>query len=171
MRRFLLTATLLALVAAPGVATAATTNSPPGNSGLSQYLEVVPTAGGGKPSRNAGAGKPNLPARQTGTLTRQGADGQQLLRVVAGTSPDAPKHKAKHAKRKPVTPKRVTATRDREHGALATAFTGGGGGRGDGGLGVPLLVPMLIAAGLVGAFAVGRRFSGHNASSEPEPDA
>lgn len=158
----------ITVLAAPGAASAASkapTVSPPGNSGLTQYLEVVPTASGGKPSKNVKNDKTPLSTSQQQRLQRAGSDGQTLLKVVSGTSPEAttptkPKAKHRHKPKKKATTTTTlptTTTSSHKKGVLATAFGTGGGGSGDGGLGIPLAIPMLVAAALAGGFALGRR--------------
>ncbi len=59
--------------------------APPGNSALSQYLEVVPSAGGAAPPRT-GAKPTVLSAGQRRRLDQLGAPGRTLESVVAATS-------------------------------------------------------------------------------------
>lgn len=174
MRPLVLLPVLAALLMLlPAGAASGATISPPGNSGITQYTEVVPTAGGGKPSRNSRSGKVSpLSKRQRLALGRAGADGRQLASVVAGTSPDG-----QRARRLPVVQVKPTASKDKHKSVLATALADSGGGTGDGGLGIPLLAPMLGAALLVGVFALGRRRGlagrgeGADGPADGEPEA
>lgn len=161
-------AAVAAVLLLPAVASAQTTvNAPPGNSGISQYLEVVQGASGGKPSKDARKDDVKPPP----ALRRAGQDGQRLAAIAAGTSP-APTAQAlgEHArsqqkgkaKRRGGTgqPQAVHAKKDDSSSkALAAAFTGSATG-GSGGLGIPLIVPMLISAVVVGLAAWGARRRG-----------
>src|SRR5271165_2620249 len=63
--------------------------APPGNSAISQYLEVVPTAGGPAPPRDgAGPSRALTPAQQR-KLGALGGAGHVLASVVAATTPPA----------------------------------------------------------------------------------
>jgi hypothetical protein len=180
--RLIATAAAVAALVTPAAASAASrppTNSPPGNSGLTQYLEVVPTDSGAKPSKSVRKDRTPLSSRQQQRLQRAGADGKALLGVVAGTSPAPVAAKRPAAKRKAGKRKHAAATTTmpapttkpssaKQRGVLATAFVTGGGGSGDGGLGIPLAIPMLVAAALAGGFALGRRRGGRD---DAEPTA
>jgi hypothetical protein len=183
MRSTIVLLTIVLAFAIPGVAAAATTNAPPGNSGISQYLEVVPSSTGGKPS-SRDPNKPSPLSKQAqGTLDKS-KDGQTLSRVIDNTAPEptattpAAKHKATKKKAKTTTSttttqagggddKTSTAAQDAE--AVALAYKGGSGGGGGGsGIGVPLIVLMAGAALVVGAIAAVRHRSGPSADAEPE---
>ena len=79
MRRFALA--LIAVLALPAAAAArgrTTTNAPPGNSGVSQYVETIPTAHGGQPTstvHRGGAGSGHSGAGGGGTGTSGGSPG------------------------------------------------------------------------------------------------
>jgi hypothetical protein len=179
----ILLAMLAALaLAAPGVASAATTtNAPPGNSGISQYLEVVPSASGNKVK---GDGKTSpLNGKEQKKLQQSGSDGQALQRVVDQTSPDTPAattpstaSKPKAKSHKTSTTKTSTSTTsddtttEREHDAqaVAAAYDSGSGGGGGSGIGVPLIALMGAAALAVGAIAVVRHRGGSTGDPEPE---
>jgi len=156
-------AILAAVLFTPAVASAqTTTNAPPGNSGISQYLEVVPAASGGKPTKDIREHNVKTPP----ALQRAGRDGQRLAAIAAGTSPaPAAQHQTKakpHRKRARHT---TTQRDDSSQKALAAAFTGTGTG-GSGGLGIPLIVPMLLSAVVVGLFAWGARRRGGGGAPE-----
>ncbi len=96
---------VLAVLAFPAVATAKpVTVAPPGNSAVNQYVESVPTAGGGRPdgSIHTGSGAPgrsggsggsggssagSIPATTQRSLNAQGADGQRAAALALATSP------------------------------------------------------------------------------------
>src|SRR4051794_39241189 len=68
-------------------ASAADTNAPPGNSGIGQYLEVVPGASGSKSTKDQKAQGSSLSQAQRTRLAKAGAEGQALAAVVDKTSP------------------------------------------------------------------------------------
>ena len=86
---------LAALVLPAGALAKRTTVAPPGNSGISQYLEVVPTAAG--PSPPSVGGGP-VGGGQGGVLTDlqrhrldgSGPNGRTLVTVVDATAPQQP---------------------------------------------------------------------------------
>jgi hypothetical protein len=78
----------------PATATARLrTVAPPGDSGISQYAEVVPTAAGATPPRGGGGALGGqggaLTAIQRGDLNALGPDGRTLAAVVDATAPQA----------------------------------------------------------------------------------
>ncbi len=99
MRAFIVAAAVAALAAAPASAQAAKKTQyyiPPGNSSANEYVEGIPTAGGGSatlgitpgggrrpPSGGAGA----LSHSTRSTLVRQGRDGALTAAFVAASSP------------------------------------------------------------------------------------
>jgi hypothetical protein len=93
MRRTVVTAVVLALALPLAVASGAVarrqpvTLAPPGNSGVSQYLEVVPTDGGSKPTSTSGAAGGALNPRQRRGLDALGTAGRTLAAVVGETAP------------------------------------------------------------------------------------
>jgi hypothetical protein len=170
MRPLATASTLLLLLLAPAVASADKSTAPPGNSGISQYVEVVPSAGGGKPSKDQKQSRNPLPQREQRKLSGAGAVGDQLARVVARTSPAIPAsvtatttHKSSKKGRKhgggTGSPKTTSSSSaDGEAKQLAAAYAEGPGGGGEGsGIGVPLILIMASAALAVGGLAVARR--------------
>ena len=111
MRRFALA--LIAVLAVPGSAVAkggTTTIAPPGNSGVSQYVETVPTAHGGQPTSSvhnrgggsshsggpgggagggSGSGSTISPSTQR-ALASQGATGAAAAAFIQATAPTGP---------------------------------------------------------------------------------
>jgi hypothetical protein len=185
MRPILPTLALSVALALPAVAHAqGQTNAPPGNSGITQYVEVVPNASGGKPSKNvrSKANRSPLSARQQKQLAASGADGQQLSQVVAGTSPSTasatpakkPAHPSKKKAKKPTrTTADSTSSQLKDAAAVAAAFSksDGGGGGGASGIGVPLIALMALSALLVGAMTLLRRRGGAGPGGpNPEPE-
>jgi hypothetical protein len=168
MRRALITSLLAGLVALPPAVAAAAqpgqiTLVPPGHSGASQYFETIPTSAGDAPPPQGG------PAAGTGSLGRLGdgragaarlakfgRDGASAAALAEATAP-TPAPSGSQAR--PGT----GATRLGSHpvppaprggsslGGLISALTGSDAG----GLGIAL--PLLLAATLVAAIAVGSR--------------
>jgi len=95
--RVLLLSVLALALPATAVARGRATVAPPGDSGITQYLEVVPTAQGGSPPRAAGGAGGGTTGGQGGALTasqqRQlnalGPDGRTLAAVVDATAPQS----------------------------------------------------------------------------------
>ncbi len=163
MRVFL---AIAALLVAPAVASAQTVNAPPGNSGISQYLEVVPAASGGKPTKDVRKSGVKPPP----ALQKAGRDGQRLAAIAAGTSPAPAREALGEPARQRGSGLGTALQRSRfipskpsnepsSSKALAAAFTGTATGGGDG-LGIPLIVPMLLSAVVVGLAAWGARRRG-----------
>ncbi len=61
--------------------------APPGNSAVTQYLEVVPTDAGPSPPSAGGGSPANLSAGQKRQLKPYGSQGELLAAVVAATAP------------------------------------------------------------------------------------
>lgn len=137
---------LAVLSAAAPTAAAQQTNAPPGNSGLDQYLESVPSDSGATPSRGVAGSKPGkVPGAVTRTLRDRGASGAELQRLIARTVPQ------------PRGTETRRAVKDVSRGHAGTASAGGGPVRatiaaatGSGG-GAGLWLRLLVAALLVGA--------------------
>lgn len=126
---------ILALLAALALPTTALAKShtyvPPGNSGANQYVEVIPTAGGGTPSgglhhrtahSRAGQGAGAVAPSTLNALAGQGATGQQAAAVALATAPAGvrgiPSSGTHHA---------------RAHGHGSTSGSNGSGGAGGSG--------------------------------------
>jgi hypothetical protein len=169
---------LSALVLPAGAVAKRTTVAPPGNSGISQYLEVVPTAAGPSPP-SAGGGPVGgghggvLTDIQRQRLDSAGPNGRTLAAVVDETAPQqpapapasggaaglgrsgAPGEGASAPSRSVDTPQALPATSGGSPASLILDAVGGSGSSGVGGL-LPsfLLVSALAAAG---AYAIRRR--------------
>jgi hypothetical protein len=150
---------ILAMLAAPGVATA----QGPGNGGADEYSETIPGAGGnhptspggggggGEPGEPTGGGGPLTPA-QIAALEAAGEDGAAAAALAQSTGRDT----------KQTAGKGSGATAD-EDGASSGASSGDSAGSGitelvgdvaagsDDGMG-PVL-PIILAAALIGAIA------------------
>jgi hypothetical protein len=165
----LIAAVFLALfVAAPALAQDKTV-APPGNSGVGEYLEIVPGAGGNTPaSGGGGTSGPStsqspgaaLGSKTASQLERLGADGKQAAALAAA---GAPTDRATARKRDKGSVLGTEADKGKSIasaggggrvGTIATALSGEGGGMG-------LLFPLLLGGALVAAVALlaARRFS------------
>jgi hypothetical protein len=130
----------LAALGAPAAAAAKRVIAPPGNSGVGQYVEVVPTAGGGVPVGGAQPGKgPVLPASTVHRLAASGPEGKALEAFAQSTG--TPTGSRPH---RPPSPANQPVLRGTLHGSA--------GGLG---LGLPLVLGAIALAGA--ALAVGRR--------------
>jgi hypothetical protein len=123
---------------------------PPGNSSVSQYVESVPTAGGGRPSgsihtgvppsnRSGGGGGPISPStvRQ---LHAQGAAGTAAAALAVATAPSRPRSPAR-VSQQPPPPSGGGAS---PLSSVVKALTGSSS---SGGLG--LLLPIILVATLL----------------------
>jgi hypothetical protein len=127
MRAFF-AAPLIALALPAGASAALTPVIPPGNSAANQYVESVPTAGGGTSSssvyrnghhgRAGGASTPVLAATEN-SLQHQGADGRGLTAVLRATATGSSQP--------------ATGTGGRHHTTAAGPGASGSGGNGSGG--------------------------------------
>lgn len=97
-RAFALTAVGVAFaLGAPAGALAARVIAPPGNSGVSQYFEVVPTAGGSAPVNSSAAHGPVLSASTRSRLQSAGAAGAAVAAFAERTgTPHANAPSARH---------------------------------------------------------------------------
>jgi opacity protein-like surface antigen len=163
----LIAGALLALALAAPAAAQDKTVAPPGNSGVDEYLEVVPGAGGDTPASGGTSGtsqsqtpRSALGAKTATELSRLGADGRKAAELAAAGAPTDRKTARKRAKGrvlgeqaeqgKPIT----AAGGGGRVGTIATALSGEGGGMG-------LLFPLLLGGTLVLALAlvIGRRIA------------
>jgi hypothetical protein len=162
---------IISLIAAFAVAAPvhAAVNTPPGNSGISQYLEVVPDAKGN--SRSSGRStKKVLTKSQHAAIVKAGPSGAPLADFVSETAPDKPvTHKAK-AKTKAKTNAKAKAD-DREDDASTIAIDAKSGTSrpsalaativDDGGVaGMGLWLPILMAVSAAAAIFAGWRRRG-----------
>jgi hypothetical protein len=135
--------------------------APPGDSAISQYVEVVPTDSGPTPSDPTGQPTGTLAPVQRSSLATLGADGHTLALLVQRTAP-AKRGPAAAPEQPGALPSNSTTTtpavdpvegvRARSTASLLLEAAGGGAG---GGIGFPGAA-MLIASGAAG-LAVGRR--------------
>jgi hypothetical protein len=162
------TLTLLVLtvaLAAPSAAVAAsqppvTTIAPPGNSAIDEYEETVPGPGGDQSEPPGGHGdRTALTSDQQRALNQLGPDGRALAAVVDATAPSSAA-----ASRAPSSAGSAAGLGS----APATAASAGAAGARstvsatlaaavghDGGGGMGLLLPLLLAAGPVGVIVRG----------------
>jgi hypothetical protein len=148
---------------APQAAGAQTSNAPPGNSGVDQYFESVPGAGGNRPSATQGgpAGRPLSPAAKR-RLERLGADGRAAAAAAQATAPPAASG-AKNGRKGSRSNdngsgghQQVLGTRSEGRTApvaAVKALTGSGNG------GMGIFLPLVLMASLVlaGAYLIARR--------------
>src|SRR3954454_21049566 len=82
----------IAALCAPSAAVAKNkTHAPPGNSGVDEYLEVVPGGGGNRPVRPPTGGSGHaLSGKARGALRSYGRDGQSVSRLADSTSDATP---------------------------------------------------------------------------------
>lgn len=126
MRSLALALVLSAAVIVPCAASARSHPiAPPGNSGVNQYVESIPTADGNRPSTSVvpgtgggggESGGPSAPSPLAPTtqraLARQGAEGRRTALVARATAPSGLRGSA------------------RTHGGLSSARSAGGAGSG-----------------------------------------
>ena len=165
-RRTAAIAAALALSAAAPAA--AQTVAPPGNSGVDQYMEVVPSAKGpAAPGTQQGA----LSSTTQRKLQSQGADGRRLAQIVSTTAPVRPATtKTPRADRKAAAPKagapavkHAAADRPaplpRGDSPLASVAKAIGDGSGSGGMGAVLPLLLIVSTTVLAAVALWRRRS------------
>jgi hypothetical protein len=155
-----ITAALALCAAAPA---AAETIAPPGNSGVDQYLEVVPSAKG--PSA-PGTQQRALSSAVQRKLQSQGAEGRRLAQIVRTTAPAQP---ATSERPKPgSTDKRPAASHSassrpvavpRGDPPLASVVHAIGDGSGSGGMGPVLPALLIVSTVVLAALALWRRRS------------
>jgi hypothetical protein len=155
-----LTVALALCASAPA---AADTVAPPGNSGVDQYMEVVPSAQG--PSA-PGTQRHALSSDAQRQLQSHGAEGRRLARIVNTTAPATP-----------ATTRRPQSNRNRKDPAgghpaagpparvprgdspLASVAKALGDGSGSGGMGAVLPLLLVVSTGVLAALALWRRRS------------
>jgi hypothetical protein len=149
-RQFLLSVAICVglLASLSSAALAQDTNAPPGNSGVDQYLETVPEAGGNRPTGDRKSAR--LPARTVKSLRKAGADGEAVANLVASSGPATAKRQPARSKgeRKQTSNTRSDAT-ERPRKVPGTIAAPTLGGSGPGGMGV--LLPVLLGLSTVGA--------------------
>jgi hypothetical protein len=133
------------------------TLAPPGNSAVSQYVEVVPNDAGASPPRVGGGTGGPLTQAQRGALAGLGAGGRTLAAVVDTTSPPplrgaTRRPAARRSARKAAigaaeTSRLLSAAGARSPASSVLAAAVGGGG----GLGV--LLPAIMLASAIGLAA------------------
>jgi len=165
---------LAVLLVAPAWAQARVhTIAPPGNSGVGQYLETVPTAGGGQPTNtvhphtggvvsgrsgggptggNTGAGASVTVAPSTRrALAAQGPTGAAAAALAQATAPSGAQSSPDASRAAQASPPPSSATSSRDGlSPAASVFKAFTGSTSKGGLG-PLLPIVLIGSVLAGA--------------------
>jgi hypothetical protein len=159
------------LLPAP-VVLAAGTVAPPGQSAIDEYLETVPTAGGGTgadkaPASGGPAAAKVIPAKALKRLQASGADGEAAAALAGATAPPTPAKKRSSSPSSDIAPSDVSESRgsgaasvtgssDGLPTVVAKAVTGSGGGLG---VGLPLLL-VGIALGAAATSLLRRRGGG-----------
>jgi hypothetical protein len=138
MRAFVLAGSLaLVLALAPAASAHRRTLAPPGNSGVSQYVETVPTSGGGRPtntvhpsgSPGSSSGQGTAVSPQTArALTRSGPAGAAAVALAQATAPPGV-----HGRGSGPNGSARARRGHGHHSSSAAAPAGGGGGSGGGG--------------------------------------
>jgi hypothetical protein len=126
--------------------------APPGNSGITQYAEVVPSDQGATPPRTGGApGSGPVTLAQQRRFDRLGADGRTLAAVTKATAPPpfsaSTKASAASSVAAPIPPRELNAAGARSaFASIVDAALGPGGGA----LGAIMLVSAvaLVARGV-----------------------
>jgi hypothetical protein len=144
---------VLAALALPSAAAAAGSNAPPGNSGVDQYFETIPSAGGNHPAaRGAKPGAGGLSAAERRRLAAAGPTGAAAADLAAANAPRRARH---HAPAGTTAPLPSAAGRSPFSAALHAVS-----GSDSSGLGIllPLILGATLLAGIL-AVAVRRRSS------------
>jgi hypothetical protein len=137
-----LLAIALALSLPASAAQAQSSNAPPGNSGIDQYLESVPSSSGNRPATGAGSGNSGaLPPRTSRKLRQLGEDGVAVERLSATT-------RAK-AKRRKLVAEGTGAAGRAPLPSVGRAISGSA----DGGDGMGAALPVILVLTLVGGIA------------------
>jgi hypothetical protein len=149
--------------ATPALAPAQTSLAPPGASGVDEYLETIPEAGGNRPIQGSGTSKSALTATQRHQLERLGPDGRAAaaLAEATGPTPQSPgktstpggKTSASSGQVLPQSGDGPNASGDSGFFATLTRSFGGSGG----GLGAALPTLLLVSALAVAVLGVRRR--------------
>jgi hypothetical protein len=156
----ILAACALALLA-PAAAPAQETNAPPGNSGIDEYLETVPSASGNRPTGRIVGGQPagrGTPERAARALRGRGRDGQALERLVRETAPPQARREGARGRRTGAA-EPAGAGGDSPLRSVVRAVTGDDGGGGMGAALPAILLGALAAATGVVALRLVRRRS------------
>ena len=164
MKSFVPIATLLAslVLAAPAVAQDEV-YAPPGNSGVEEYLEVVPGAGGDQPAGggNGGSAAAPTPAAALGADNAQklealGPDGEAAAAAAAAGSPTDRKTARQHQKSQPLggaaNGESIAAQSSGDRATSVARALGGDGG----GMGVLFPILLVLTLGLALTLAVAR---------------
>jgi hypothetical protein len=164
-----ITVALALCAAAPA---AAETIAPPGNAGVDQYLEVVPSAKG--PSA-PGTRQRALSFAVQRKLQSQGAEGRRLAQIVRNT---APRQQAASTRSRPTKPSKSSKSDSTDNRAaaphsassrpvavprgdppLASVVHAIGDGSGSGGMGPVLPALLIVSTVILAALALWRRHS------------
>jgi hypothetical protein len=157
-----LVACALAL-ALPAAAGAQDTNAPPGNSGIDEYLETVPSASGDRPTGGGGASRAGentgrVPSVVAEGLSGRGADGHAVEDLVRSSPAAARAHRGGETSgAKPYGP--VAEPRGDSPLSSVARAVGGDDGGGMGAVLPAILLGALAAFAAVVVVRLGRRGS------------
>jgi hypothetical protein len=153
-RKFMFAMLLAGLLLVPGSTAAG--QAPPDNSGLDQYIEDTPGAGGDQQGGGGGSGDPkDLPEQSTSALESQ-PGGAAALDLAARTAPGGGDNShgdkgGKGGDGAKDAPHSTAAPTDSDSG-VSSVVSEVTGGADSGGMGLAL--PIILAAALVGALVV-----------------
>ncbi|MBI5103921.1 MAG: hypothetical protein HZB46_02830 [Solirubrobacterales bacterium] len=165
MRRRPLVALAALLLLAPA-AEAQQVNAPPGNSGITQYLEVVPNAGGNASTRGKRKDDATpLTRSEQRRLARRGTEGQALAAAIAKSADPAPsaggtssaKRNGKARPASAATTRAAATTQPASSSSSVAAALTSSGDEGGMGSWLPILMVASLLTVLVAVFARSRR--------------
>jgi hypothetical protein len=169
-----LTLACLALACSPAPALAKTkTHAPPGNSGVQEYLEVVPGGGGNRPAAKLKGSPHALNGKDRGALRSYGRDGQAAANLAAVTS-DPGSQTRSRARRAAKKGAGVGAAAAANRALMGNASDSDDGGVFDslkrvatrlGGDGLGVGLPLLLLVLLIGGILLGRRRRGRTSET------
>ena len=164
VRRVSILAACALALALPAAAGAQETNAPPGNSGIDEYLETVPSASGNRPAPpgggpRTGQGAGRLPAVVEDALRDRGGDGRAVADLVRSAGDDR-----RGRPRDEIAGAKPSGPVAEPHGdsPLSSVVRAVGGQDGSGGMGAALpaiLLGALAALAAVVVVRLGRRGS------------
>jgi hypothetical protein len=157
--RAILLLLVVALCITPSASARKRTIAPPGNSGISQYLESIPTASGSRPTNTlhgsvgvppgSGGGGGGVSSATAKSLAAQGADGLAATSLARATAPSVRPRRGAAIGTGAASGSMVAATLGAGRSPASSVFKALTGSSAGGGLG-PILPAVLIAS-LVGA--------------------
>lgn len=161
MRRLAIPLACLLLATLPAGASAQRGNAPPGNSGIDEYVESIPDAGGNRPTEGIGSveGASRLSRRSQRALAARGSVGTAAANLAGATAPE----------KRRLDPSEEGRSEDAASGpasAVRRAVTGSG----EGGMGLVLPVILVLTVLAAASIAVAR-WTTRGEGQEPEQSA